>query len=663
MDLQNTKCPFCLLIIENKENIVVCSTCKKAHHKECWNYNLNRCTTFACKGIAIDYDLMVLRENEKINSIVQNNINENKNYVPVKYKPDKPLPNPKNKSVNENNKKILVKNTKLSDVLKYSKKQNNINNKISPAPEYIPDYVYDSLSEYHKKLNQEKMKMSSLITKNPYRNLKYNDKKFNKHNNLPKPPEYIPDYVNEDIKEYHKRLNSEKPKSLIFKKMGNFITKNIRKKRQEYVLPKPDPFIPEFVHRDLKEYVKELIEERKSKISKKKYKSIDLSEFIVNENIIYESDIPKPEIIAPEYVNSKEKNFDINFILSLVETKKCINCKRDILFNLEFCNFCNSNQFTSNSTLVDYSNVINELVSRYRDYDLILENKNIYVNTEEVKKIFLSPLSKYITFVNQNNYLRIIDIDTLSIKNILKGHKGKITSVLFPENTNFVYTGSTDTFIKKWDINSGNCLDTLEGHEITVDLLNYSYINQNIISGGGFGILKVWDIGKNKIKKVINDNSKWINTLDYSINNFFFATGNSENIINIWEANKFHLVKTLVGHLDQITCVKYSPNGYFLASSSNDSTIKIWDTTDFSCISTIKAHNGSINYIDYSPDSKLLVSCGNDKTIKIWNLNNYSCIKILIGHTESVNCAKFSPNGKYILSCSDDKTIKIWKLV
>lgn len=662
MDFQNTKCPFCLISIENKENIVICSTCKKAHHKDCWSYNLNRCTTFACKGIAIDYDLMLTRNNETLE--MTNNTNEIINSGPVRYKPEKALPTSKLKSENKDNKQIIIKNTKLSEIIKSPKKEDDNFYEKVPVPEYIPEYVYDSLSDYHKKLKQEKLKMSSIITKNPYKNLKYKDKKIENNNDLPKAPEYIPEYVNEDIKKYHKRLASEKPKSLIFRKMGNFITDNIKKKREEFVLPRPDPFIPEFVHRDLKEYVKELIEEKKSKSKKRKYKNTEnLPNLSINENILFESDIPKPETIIPEYVTSEDKNFDTNFLSSLIKTKKCIKCKKDISNNLETCNFCNSKQIYSNSAdLIDYSNIINDLISKYNNYDLILQNKNIYVNNDAVKKIFLSPSSKYITFVNQNSYLRIIDIDTSSIKIILKGHKGKITSALFTQDSKFIYTGSTDTFIKKWDIDSGKCLETLEGHEITVDLLDYSYINQNIISGGGFGILKVWDLNKNKIKRIITDNSKWINTIDYSINNFFFATGNSDNIINIWEANSLHLIKTLSGHLDQITCIKYSPNGYFLASASNDGTIKIWDTSNFDCVSTIKAHTGNINHLDYSPDSKLLVSCGYDKTIKIWNLNNNTCIKILIGHTENINCVKFSPNGKYILSCSDDKTIKIWKL-
>ncbi|GIW21098.1 MAG: hypothetical protein KatS3mg068_0105 [Candidatus Sericytochromatia bacterium] len=514
-----------------EKNIVVCSTCKKLHHKECWEYNLNRCTTFTCKGIAIDYELMIVRntETENTNILMEKKLEE-KFLEPVKYKPEKPLPKAKIEKENDN-KKIIVKNTKLTDILNNKKNYKNNNNnysKIEP-PEYIPDYVYDSLSDYHKRLKEEKLRMSSIITKNPYKNLKLKNNKenYNKKTNFyPKPPDYIPDYVNEDIETYHKRLQSEKLKSIIFKKMGNFITNNIRKKREEYILPRPDPFIPEFVHRDLKEYVKELIEEKKKKLIKRKIKNSydNLSNILVNENIISEINIPKPEILLPGYIYSDNKDFDTKFLTSLVKTKKCINCKKDISFRLEVCNFCNYKQIHINKKkLIDYADIINKLIKENDKYDILTDNKNIYINNEEIKRIFLSPSSKYITFINQSNYFKIIDIDTCSIKVILKGHKGKVTSAFFTQDSKYIYTGSTDTLIKKWDVESGKCLNTLQGHEITVDLLEYSYVNQTIISGGGFGVLKVWDLNNNKIKKVINDESKWINTLDYSINNFFFC--------------------------------------------------------------------------------------------------------------------------------------------
>ena len=44
------KCPFCLSNINENEDPLYCVDCRKPHHTDCWNYNLNHCASFGCKG-------------------------------------------------------------------------------------------------------------------------------------------------------------------------------------------------------------------------------------------------------------------------------------------------------------------------------------------------------------------------------------------------------------------------------------------------------------------------------------------------------------------------------------------------------------------------------------------------------------------------------------
>ncbi len=43
------KCPYCKGVIQETDEIVVCSVCDMPHHKECWIDNQG-CTTFGCPG-------------------------------------------------------------------------------------------------------------------------------------------------------------------------------------------------------------------------------------------------------------------------------------------------------------------------------------------------------------------------------------------------------------------------------------------------------------------------------------------------------------------------------------------------------------------------------------------------------------------------------------
>jgi WD40 repeat protein len=73
---------------------------------------------------------------------------------------------------------------------------------------------------------------------------------------------------------------------------------------------------------------------------------------------------------------------------------------------------------------------------------------------------------------------------------ILKGHDQSvlcvrfrvtsITELLIEPKGNTLFTGSSDTTIKKWTIDDGKCEATLKGHTADVNNLNYWVIFQFI---------------------------------------------------------------------------------------------------------------------------------------------------------------------------------------
>ena len=42
-------CPYCMTVIKDNDEVVICPECEMPHHKECWNEN-SGCTTFGCQG-------------------------------------------------------------------------------------------------------------------------------------------------------------------------------------------------------------------------------------------------------------------------------------------------------------------------------------------------------------------------------------------------------------------------------------------------------------------------------------------------------------------------------------------------------------------------------------------------------------------------------------
>lgn len=96
-------CPFCVIPIVEGEEVYICTSCKKFHHKLCWAYNIDRCTTFGCKGSGMNADLAVGGSPVELKSKDQNVISGNElPPKPVKFKPEKALPGKKTAPVQKN---------------------------------------------------------------------------------------------------------------------------------------------------------------------------------------------------------------------------------------------------------------------------------------------------------------------------------------------------------------------------------------------------------------------------------------------------------------------------------------------------------------------------------------------------------------------------------
>lgn len=48
MSTVETKCSFCSGEITHGNPIVVCKNCRTYHHRECWEYNNNKCAVLGC---------------------------------------------------------------------------------------------------------------------------------------------------------------------------------------------------------------------------------------------------------------------------------------------------------------------------------------------------------------------------------------------------------------------------------------------------------------------------------------------------------------------------------------------------------------------------------------------------------------------------------------
>ncbi len=248
--------------------------------------------------------------------------------------------------------------------------------------------------------------------------------------------------------------------------------------------------------------------------------------------------------------------------------------------------------------------------------------------------------------------IKFYDISTGKIIKRLEGHKSWIECLIniktyFPQEKQYIVSGSDDTLIKIWSMEKLDCCITLSGHSSFVNSLLYfpQISDETLISGSKDKSIKIWNFIKGKCLKTLRGHEGSVNSLAsmaIRLNNKrqAFASASTDLQIRIWEyeeyVNSADCTDIIIGHKAPITCM-ISVNTIkldIIISGAKDSLIKIWDyyKKDNKCHATLKGHSGEILYIERLMSfnyNSYIASGGMDKELRIWSANSVECIETI----------------------------------
>jgi WD40 repeat protein len=301
---------------------------------------------------------------------------------------------------------------------------------------------------------------------------------------------------------------------------------------------------------------------------------------------------------------------------------------------------------------------------------------------------------------------------------VLKGHTGRIASVVFaPDGQTLASRGSDDT-VKLWDVTrrrqktsvpdfpsdmgavafspdgtrwSANeasrgaiAYDTLAATNRSV----YRYPERAASTWSCYAVAYGWGIAYSPDGKVLiaggsnggedgfithwnvatGEGTDWarqpspVTAIAFSPSGKAIASGGTEGTVHLWDyATKAELAR-LSGHAGQITGICYSPDGAILLSSSADRTVKLWDTMDHSAITTFRRHSAPVTCVAVNHGGKLAASGDNSGTICLWDIFTRQIRIKLETKTGAVTCLAFSPTDELLASGGNDGLVRLWDI-
>ncbi|KAL1914353.1 uncharacterized protein VTP21DRAFT_8992 [Calcarisporiella thermophila] len=332
----------------------------------------------------------------------------------------------------------------------------------------------------------------------------------------------------------------------------------------------------------------------------------------------------------------------------------------------------------------DWFALFNPKLPRLLDVDLrhVLEHNSV------VCCVRFSSSGQYLA-TGCNRSAQIFDVQTGKMITMLidetiarDGSDLYIRSVCFSPNDQFLATGAEDRQIRIWDIGSKRVRQILSGHEQDIYSLDWSRDGQRIVSGSGDRSARLWDAETGQCLHVLTiddagPKDAGVTSVAISPDGRLVAAGSLDKMVRVWDAQTGYLLDRLEGHKDSVYSVAFGPDGKSLVSGSLDKTLRLWDLSMRSnagskggaaggggavCRQILTGHKDFVLSVAISPCGNWVFSGSKDRAVQVWDAKTGHSQFMLQGHKNSVISVAVSPkSGQPLFATgSGDCKAKVW---
>jgi len=236
----------------------------------------------------------------------------------------------------------------------------------------------------------------------------------------------------------------------------------------------------------------------------------------------------------------------------------------------------------------------------------------VYSGSEVVEVISLSPGADRLALGLDNSTIKIIPLNGSKESGYdLKGHSGKIKSLVFSYDGRYLYSAALDGKVLKWDLVLRTSVD-FETGRVQITSID--------ISSGGDYLAGVTSDGKALV----------------------WNTESKAGVLRIENPGK------------SIKVIRFKPEENTIAAGYSDGTLELWNIEEKRKVHEIKAHDGIINQIRFNNPLSLLATAANDRTLKLWDMSDLKALPLTFSDNDGIVIAvEFSSDGQLIITGVD----------
>ena len=163
-----------------------------------------------------------------------------------------------------------------------------------------------------------------------------------------------------------------------------------------------------------------------------------------------------------------------------------------------------------------------------------------------------------------------------AVKQLDPPHYGRIWSVALSPDGDTAAVAGDHPYIRLWDLEKMTIKKELQGHTQAAVAVAFSAKGDRLVSGGWDNTAIVWDLEKGVPAKVLSGHGGRVEGIAISTDGKRVLTGSLDQKVRLFNADSGDLMQVYEGHTGGIGKVTLSKNGKLAASGSWDHSVRLW---------------------------------------------------------------------------------------
>ncbi|MBE9225243.1 AAA-like domain-containing protein [Phormidium sp. LEGE 05292] len=289
----------------------------------------------------------------------------------------------------------------------------------------------------------------------------------------------------------------------------------------------------------------------------------------------------------------------------------------------------------------------------------ISEQNYFNIHSGRVFSVTFSPNGQYIATTAEDGIIEILDLSGKKIIKFISHSHKPVRSVNFSPDSKYIATAGEDGTARIWDL-SGKQLVELKGHKGEVWSVSFSRDGKRVVTAGEDGTARIWDLSGKQLVELKGHKSSIWNAI-FSPDDKYIATAGKDGTARIWQRSGRE-IKKLIGHQGSVISLSFDPNGQRLVTTGEDGIVRLWNLAKKSFgqpLAKWRNSRDAVLNISFSPDGKFLATAGVDGKARLWSISG-QLLAELPSHQKRVESLSFSPNKKIIATAGADGKVRIW---